>query len=126
LVFGRRMRAERLRRNWRLEDLAAHAAGRGLTLHPSAYSKIEVGTRGIPLGEAAVIADTFGIPLQFMITEVDVTGIERQLAEARATLADASTRSDQELERAAQAWNLVRLYETELARQRAGTEGENT
>jgi transcriptional regulator with XRE-family HTH domain len=125
-IFGRRLKAERLRRGWRLEDLATWASEHGLNVHPSAYSKIEAGQRAVRLREAVAIAQALGIPLGFMLAEDDPTETERRLAQVKAELAEASDRSDAELQRAALLWNEARLLMTKLAQERGGTDEEGT
>jgi transcriptional regulator with XRE-family HTH domain len=122
-VFGRRMKAERFRLGWRLEDLAARTAEHGLGLHPSAYSKIEAGQRLVRLGEAVAISRTLGIPLHFMLSESTVTEAEAELEDIKARLAQASAESDAQLQQAAWLWNEARLLQTRIARERGEEEG---
>ena len=69
--FGSRLREERERRGWRLEDLAAHMTRHGLTRHESFYAKIETGGTRIKLNEAVTIAGALGLSLSQMTTHVD-------------------------------------------------------
>lgn len=80
--FGSRLREERERRGWRLEDLAAHMARNRLTRHESFYAKIETGGTRIKLNEAVAIAGALGLSLSQMTTYVDQDQLTRELANA--------------------------------------------
>jgi transcriptional regulator with XRE-family HTH domain len=68
-AFGSRLRAERERRGWRLEDLAAHMTGHGLARHESFYAKIETGATRIKLNEADAIARALDLSLTQMTAD---------------------------------------------------------
>ena len=102
-IFGRRVRRERLRREWRQEDLAAAVAERGISLHPSAYAKIEGGTRTVTLNEAVAITAALNLPVSWMLSG-DGADLEEQLERADAELKAAMAESDETLQRAANLW----------------------
>ena len=94
VVFGERLREERLRRRWRLSDLASRCAGRGLELHLTAYAKMEKGEREPRLSEAVTIADVLGMPLSALLIAGagDVAARAGELARQALEAAGESTR----------------------------------
>jgi hypothetical protein len=52
----------------RQEDLAVQAAKHGLTLHPSAFAKIEAGVRALRLNEAVAITEALGMTFTQMLS----------------------------------------------------------
>lgn len=100
-IFARRLKRERLRRSWRQEDLAAKLADLGLDLHPSAIAKIErepdpdkkIEPRMIRLNEAVTIAKAFGLSLEEMLSDRDLSDPIRELQELRDRLAKAHARA---------------------------------
>jgi transcriptional regulator with XRE-family HTH domain len=102
-IFGRRVRRERMRRGWRQEDLAAAVAESGISLHPSAYAKIEGGTRTVTLNEAVAITVALDLPVSWMLSD-DVADLEEQLERADAELKAAMADSDEALQRAVNLW----------------------
>jgi transcriptional regulator with XRE-family HTH domain len=102
-IFGRRVRRERMRRGWRQEDLAATVAESGISLHPSAYAKIEGGTRTVTLNEAVAITIALELPVSWMLSD-DTADLEEQLERADAELKAAMTESDEALQRAVNMW----------------------
>ena len=107
VLFGRRVREERLKRDWRLADLAAAAAEHGLTRHLTLLSKVENGAQEPKLGEAVAIAAAFGLPLGALLTASSGIGaeVERLNAEAAALAAQ----SDESLRRAVMLRNQAQL-----------------
>jgi transcriptional regulator with XRE-family HTH domain len=85
-AFGSRLREERDRRGWRLEDLAGHMAAQGLTRHESFYAKIETGATRVKLNEAVAIARALGLSLSQMTTYVDHDKLTRELDDATQAL----------------------------------------
>lgn len=92
-VFIARMARERKRRQWTLERIAqetAKASGGEVTLHQSAFTKLEreKDRRNLRLNEAHYISEALGVPLPRMLTNEDVDGIParmRQLEDMFAT-----------------------------------------
>lgn len=80
-IFAARLRRERLRRGWRQEDLARELERHGVTLHPSAIAKIErapepdrgITPRAVRLAEAVVIARVFGMTVEAMLRDDDLS-----------------------------------------------------
>jgi transcriptional regulator with XRE-family HTH domain len=103
-IFGRRVRRERMRRGWRQEDLAAAVADGGISLHPSAYAKIEGGTRTVTLNEAVAITVALDLPVSWMLSGDDTADLEEQLERADAELKAAMAESDEALQRAVNMW----------------------
>jgi transcriptional regulator with XRE-family HTH domain len=99
-MFGIRQREERQRLGWRQEDLARQVSERGWTADPSAFAKIEAGTRMVRLDEAVAIAETFGLLLSQMLAPSSQTELETELEAVRAEVATASAESDEALRRA--------------------------
>ena len=118
--FGRRVRQERQRHGWRQEDLAIQAAGEGLTLHATAYSKIESGQRIIRLGEAAILAAVFGRTVDYMLASTDLSVIARELEETQAELTQAQAESDDVTHRVVALWNRVQELTVALDQERGG------
>lgn len=106
--FAARMLAEQKRRRWTLEDLAAHVAEHGVRLHKSAFAKMQLGTRGVSLGEAKAIADAFGLPLGSLTVTADAAEIEAELSKVTQQLAEAAAASDDALADVAAAINRQR------------------
>jgi transcriptional regulator with XRE-family HTH domain len=106
-VFGRRVREERVRRGWRLADLAAAVAGHGVTLHLTAYAKTETGEREPRIGEAMAIAAALEIPLGALL--IDSSALEAEVERLRKASVAAGEESDNALRRAVQ-------YRNEAAR----------
>jgi transcriptional regulator with XRE-family HTH domain len=102
-VFGRRVREERLRRGWRLTDLAAAVAAQGVSLHLTAYAKTEAGEREPRIGEAAAIAAALGVPLGALL--IDSSALEAEVERLRKAAVAASDESDDALRRAVQLRN---------------------
>jgi hypothetical protein len=88
------MRRERLRREWRQEDLANAASGYGVKLHPSAFAKMErepdpaagIEPRMIRLDEAAVIGLALDLTITQMLSDDDLTEPGRRLEWLQAEL----------------------------------------
>lgn len=118
--FAKRMRQERQRRGWRQEDLALWAAGEGLTLHATGFSKIENGQRPVSLDEAAAIAAAFGIPLSQMLTSPDPGELARELEETQAALTQAQADSDDATHRVVALWNRAEELKVALDQERGG------
>jgi transcriptional regulator with XRE-family HTH domain len=71
--FGRRVREERERRGWSQDELAKRLADKGIPVYASTIAKIESEKKPRParLGEAAVIADLFEVPVDVLIDRRD-------------------------------------------------------
>jgi transcriptional regulator with XRE-family HTH domain len=69
LYFGTRVRAERERRGWSQEELAKRLTDKGIPVYASTIAKIESEKkpRAARLGEAAGIADLFGVSLDSLL-----------------------------------------------------------
>lgn len=93
-IFARRMKRERIRRQWRQEDLARQLAQLGLELHPSAIAKMErepdpakgIEPRSIRLDEAVVIAQAFQLGVDDMIGDNDIDDLEAERERLEAAL----------------------------------------
>ena len=121
--FAARTKRERERRGWRQEDLAIRVAAEGLSLHATAFSKIEAGQRAVSLDDAVCIAAAFDVPLTYLLLSDDPGVIARELDEARAEFAEAQAQSDAELARAAAAWNRIQELTVALEQERGGHSG---
>ena len=123
--FAARTKRERERRGWRQEDLAIRVAAEGLSLHATAFSKIEAGQRAVSLDDAVCIAAAFGVPLTYLLLSDDPGVIARELEEVQAGLAQAQAESDDALHRAAALWNrkqeLIAALELEQGSQSSPT-----
>jgi transcriptional regulator with XRE-family HTH domain len=106
-LFARRVREERQRRGWRFEDLAAAVAKEGVTLHLSAYSKLESAGRPPRLREAVAIADALDVPLAALLAPDGEIG--SRIEQLRAESVRLGAESDDALRRAVQ-------YRNEAAR----------
>jgi transcriptional regulator with XRE-family HTH domain len=113
--FGVRVRQERLRRGWRQEDLAIRVAGEGVSLHFTAFTKIEAGQKRVRLTEAVAIAAALGVPLTYLLTTGDPSETARELEQVRAEFREASAESDDALARAAALWNRAQELTAVLA-----------
>jgi transcriptional regulator with XRE-family HTH domain len=96
-VFGRRVREERQRKGWRLEDLAAAVSKQGVRRHLTAYSKLEGGEREPRLAEALAIAAALELPLGALV--IDDGGTEAEAERLRAASEAASRESSEALRR---------------------------
>jgi transcriptional regulator with XRE-family HTH domain len=65
--FRDTIRAERERRGMTQSQLAAVMTEHGVPARWSTIAKIEAGDRGVPIGEAAAIADAFGVSLSRLV-----------------------------------------------------------
>lgn len=118
--FAARTKRERERRGWRQEDLAIRVAAEGLSLHATAFSKIEAGQRAVSLDDAVCIAAAFDVPLTYLLLSDDPGVIARELEEVQAGLAQAQAESDDALHRAAALWNRKQELIAALELERGG------
>jgi transcriptional regulator with XRE-family HTH domain len=67
--FGKRVREERSRLGWSQEELAKRLTDNGIPIYNSTVAKIENERkpRAVRLGEAAALADLFGVTLDSML-----------------------------------------------------------
>jgi transcriptional regulator with XRE-family HTH domain len=91
-VFARSLRGLRSARKWSQARVAAEVAERrGLSLDPTAITRIEGGQRGVSLSEAVAIAAVLGATVDEMCTAGPGSTereLRRELAEAEAQLAN--------------------------------------
>jgi transcriptional regulator with XRE-family HTH domain len=73
VLFGKRVREERDRRDWSQEELAKRLTDKGITVYPSTIAKIESERKPRParLAEAIGIADLFGMTLDNLLGRPD-------------------------------------------------------
>jgi transcriptional regulator with XRE-family HTH domain len=97
LYFGTRVRAARERRGWSQEELAKRLTDKGIPVYASTIAKIESEKkpRAARLGEAAGIADLFGVSLDSLLGRH--TGLRSDLVFALRGLTDAARQSSAEL-----------------------------
>jgi transcriptional regulator with XRE-family HTH domain len=62
-VFGPQLARYRQRMQWTTERLSEELASLGVTMHPSAVTKIERGTRRVTLDEAMALSAALNVPL---------------------------------------------------------------
>jgi transcriptional regulator with XRE-family HTH domain len=95
--FGKRVRDERERREWSQEELAKRLTDKGIPVYASTIAKIESEKkpRATRLGEAAGIADLFGVSLDSLLGRH--TGLHSDLVFALRGLTDAARQSSAEL-----------------------------
>ncbi|MGO8853693.1 MAG: helix-turn-helix domain-containing protein [Mycobacterium sp.] len=93
IYFGTKVRIERERRGWSQEELAKRLTENGIPVYSSTIAKIESlkKPRAVRLGEAAGIADLFGISLDGLLGRHAGPGSD--LWFALRALADSSQRS---------------------------------
>lgn len=118
-VFGARVRDERTRRGWRLEDLAGAVAAHGVTLHLSAYAKLEAG-REPKLSQAQAIAAAFRLPLAALL--VDASELWAEVSRLREQANEAGLESDEALRRAVQLGNAAQQLAATAGQQGDGGE----
>jgi transcriptional regulator with XRE-family HTH domain len=121
--FGVRVRQERLRRGWRQEDLAIRVAAEGVSLHFTAFTKIEAGHKRVRLIEAVAIAAALDVPLTFLLSSGNPSETARELEQVRGEFAKVQAESDDALARAAALWNRAQELTAVLASEQAATEG---
>lgn len=73
LIFGRRLREERQKGGWTLEDLAAEAQ-----MNWSYIAQIERGERNLPIDTMSLLAQALGVSLVSLLIEEERAGQERQ------------------------------------------------
>ncbi len=96
--FGKRVRAERQRRNWSQEELARRlTTEKGIGIFASTIAKIESKKkpREVRLGEAVAIADLFEVSLDSLLGRT--TGADDDLGFALRTLLDSVRQAGQQL-----------------------------
>lgn len=113
-AFGARVREERMRKGWRLEDLAAAVAELGVQHHLTAYSKLEAGERDPKLGEALAIAAAFGLPVGALMGSASELWAE--VDRLRAGANEAGRESDEALRRAVLLGNEAQQFAAAAAR----------
>lgn len=92
-VFARRLRQERERAGMRQTTLAHEVSDRlGVTLDPSALTRIEKGERGVRLEEAVCIAEVLGLPLMALLTSED-DSLELEIEELQRAYVDEQQRA---------------------------------
>ena len=98
--FGKRVRDERERRGWSQEELAKRLTDKGIPVYASTIAKIESKEkpRAARLGEAAGIADLFGVSLDSLLGRKPRKA-DRDLGYALGALLDAVSTSQTELRR---------------------------
>lgn len=79
-TFGQSVRERRLELGWSQRELAERVSKFGLSLDPTAVTRIEKGQRAVRLGEASMIARELKLPLSVMITGRTITDLKETLS----------------------------------------------
>lgn len=65
--FRKRLKSERLNRDWSQADVAKLLSDKGVHMHPTTVAKIEAGERSVRIDEATGIADLFEMSLDALL-----------------------------------------------------------
>jgi len=83
--FRKRLRAERIRRDWSQSDLAKMLSDNDIPMHSTTIAKIEAGDRSVRIDEATGIADLLGLSLDGLLGR---NGMEDDQSHAMTVLAE--------------------------------------